>query len=114
MIVDALGGEPHLLSETQFEDPGRFSPDGNSVLTSADGEIMLVGLDGTVVETIAEPGAYLFGPVWSPDGEWIAFSRGMGGPVADVFTSKVDGSGRAQVTDTAANEIRVEWGAQSP
>ena len=70
MIVDVGGRAPQPLSDMPFGDPGRFSPDGTSVLTSAGNEIMLVDLDGTVVETIAEPGAVLFGPVWSPDGEW--------------------------------------------
>ena len=83
------------------------------MLTSAAGQIMLVDLDGSVRHTIEDPGAILFGPVWSPDGEWIAYSRGISGPFADIFVSRSDGSERWQVTDTPANEITVEWGATS-
>jgi Tol biopolymer transport system component len=110
MIVDITGGKPRSLSTSEFEDPGRFSPDGESVLTSAGG-IVIVDLDGDVVQRVGEPGANLFGPVWSPDGKWIAFSRGTTGPFADIFISRPDGTDRRQITSTAANEIVVEWGA---
>ena len=110
MLVDASGGEPWPLSSNSFSDPGRFSPDGASILTSVDYRIVILDLDGKVVQTVAEPGANLFGPVWSPDGTRIAFSRGVGGPFADLFTSLPDGTDRQQVTRTPANEIGVDWG----
>ena len=113
MTLDLIvGGDPVPLSDQSFEDAGRFSVDGASVLTSSGGDIILVDLDGNVLETIQEPSAFLFGPVWSPDGEWIAFSRGTSGPFADVFISRVDGADRWQVTETPANEIAVDWGAE--
>ncbi len=113
MTLDlVVGGDPVPLSDQAFEDAGRFSVDGASVLTSSGGDIILVDLDGNVLETIQEPSAFLFGPVWSPDGEWIAFSRGTSGPFADVFISRVDGADRWQVTETPANEIAVDWGAE--
>ena len=80
------------------------------MLTSTAGTIVLVGLDGEVLEEIADDGAFLFGPVWSPDGEWIAFSRATDGPFADVYVSRPDGGEVTQLTDTEANEIVVEWG----
>jgi Tol biopolymer transport system component len=76
MVLDlTAGGEAEPLGADRFEDPGRFSPDGTSMLTSADGVIVTLGLDGEVLQRVAEDGAYLFGPVWSPDGNW-ARSRG--------------------------------------
>ena len=112
MTVDVAGGEPRPLSPGLFEDAGRFSPDGASVLTSADGRILAIGLDGEILQELADPdGAYLFGPVWSPDGAAIAFSGATGGPFADIFISLPDGADRRQVTSTPANEINVHWGA---
>ena len=67
-------------------------------------------LNGEVLQRVAEPGAFLFGPVWSPDGKWIAYSRATTGPQADIFISRPDGRDAQQVTSTAANEITVEWG----
>jgi Tol biopolymer transport system component len=110
MLVDANGGEPQALTENWMEDPGRFSPDGQSVATSADGHLEVIDLDGNVLYRIAEDGAHLFGPAWSPDGTRIAFSRGTTGPFADLYTSLPDGTDRRQVTSTADNEIGVDWG----
>jgi Tol biopolymer transport system component len=111
MVVDLSGGEPLPISTDSFEDAGRFSPDGASILTSSGGSIVVIDLDGVVQEHVVEEGAFLFGPVWSPDGMWIAYSRGTTGPLADIFISRPNGSDRHQVTDTEANEITVDWGA---
>jgi hypothetical protein len=43
LIVDvAGGGEPQPISEDAFEDSGRFSLDGGSLLTSVGGRIKLI------------------------------------------------------------------------
>ena len=111
MLVDAEGGKPRPLNDSAYEDPGRFSPAGDSVLTSAGGGLVFLDLDGNVVNSIEESGGYLFGAVWSPDGEWIAYSRTTPGVFrADVFVSHTDGSELWQVTATPANEINVDWG----
>ena len=77
MVNVAAGGEAQPLGDQSFEDPGRFSPDGEAVLTSAGGQITLIDLDGGVRETLVDPQGFAFGPVWSPDGEWIAYSRAI-------------------------------------
>ena len=112
LVVSAAGGEPRPLSDDAYGDPGRFSPDGQTVLTSAGGHLVFMGLDGDVLSTIEESGAFLFGAVWSPDGEWIAYSRDISGFKSDVWVSRVDGSDAWQATHTEANEIAVEWGAE--
>ena len=109
MLVDATGGAARPVGGS-FEDAGRFSPDGTSIASSAGGSILVVDLEGNVVELITETGAFLFGPAWSPDGAYLAYSRGEGGPFADIFTSLVDGSDQRQVTSTPDNEINVDWG----
>jgi hypothetical protein len=110
MLVDASGGEPRLLYNGQMEDAGRFSPDGRSVVTSTNGHLEVINLDGTVLHQISVDGSYLFGPVWSPDGARIAFSMSKTGPFAEVYTSLPDGTDRQQVTDTKDNEIAIDWG----
>ena len=110
MLVDANGGEPRLLYDGPMEDPGRFSPDGLSVVTSTNGSLEVTNLDGKVLHEIAIAGSYLFGPVWSPDGTRIAFSFGTGGPFAEIYTSLPDGTDLRQVTQTADTEIAVDWG----
>ena len=110
LIMDSDGGKPKPLSESEFEDAGRFSPDGTSVLTSGGGAIVVIDLEGETLESVDGDGAFLFGPVWSPDGEWIAYSRATTGPFADIYISRPDGADQLQVTSTDANEIVVEWG----
>ena len=114
MLVDANGGEPRLLYDDSMEDPGRFSPDGNFVLTSTNGTLMVIDLDGKVVHQISIEGSYAFGPAWSPDGTRIAFSlTKVGVFAADIYTSLPDGTDLQQVTNTPGNEINVDWGVGS-
>lgn len=114
MLVDANGGEPRTLYDGLMEDAGRFSPDGSLVVTSSNGRLMVIDLDGQVVHTISIDGHYAFGPVWSPDGTRIAFSLTTPGVyAADLYTSLPDGTDLQRVTNTPANEINVDWGVGS-
>jgi TolB protein len=113
MLVDVAGGEQRSLSPSLFGDAGRFSPDGEAVLTSASGRIVTLDDSGAVLHEFGDPDLFLFGPVWSPDGAWIAFSGTTGGFIADIYISRPDGTDRRQVTSTPANEIAVDWGASA-
>jgi len=112
MVVPTAGGRPPLaLSDLTVEDPGRYSPDGKTILTSSTGRIVLLSADtGREIGQLEQPGTSLFGPVWSPDGGHIAYSGATSGPYADIYTSLPDGTDQRRVTSTAENEIRVEWG----
>ena len=110
MLVDANGGEARLLYNGSIEDPGRFSPDGRFVATSLDGRLLIIDLDGKIVHTISVDGYYLFGPVWSPDGSRIAFSKTTSQYDAEIYTSLPDGTDLQRVTHTSSNEIDVDWG----
>ena len=109
-VVPASGGEPSSLTDGVMEDPGQFSPDGALVATSAGGVIQILDAAGSVTASIARPGLFLFGPAWSPDGEWLVYSADTGGYAADLFVSHPDGSELYQVTRTSDNEIVVDWG----
>ena len=112
LLVDVGGGDPITLISSEQEDPGRFSPDGNLFATSSSGVIEVFDLTGAHVSTIERPGDYLFGPAWSPHGDWLVFSVAYGGQfMADLFISRPDGSESYQVTRTTENEITVDWGA---
>jgi Tol biopolymer transport system component len=109
LLVDVAGGEPQQIGSGTYEDPGRFSPDGTSLATAGDGKIVVLDLEGNVRSEIKRARDFLFGPAWSPDGQWLAYSGASIGPHADVFISHPDGSDLHRITDTPENEIVVEW-----
>jgi Tol biopolymer transport system component len=114
LAVSPRGGRPHAVTRTKVDPAAKFSPDGSMIATSASGALLVLSSDGRLVHRITEAGASLFGPDWSPDGNWLAYSRGVSGPFADIYISRPDGSDRFQVTDTPDNEITISWGPPAP
>ena len=110
MVVPTVGGRATRLADLDVEDPGRYSPDGTSIVTSVNGHIEILDATGRETGQIAEDGTFLFGPVWSPTGDHLAYSGTTSGFHADLYTSRPDGTDRRRVTATPDNEIRVEWG----
>jgi Tol biopolymer transport system component len=53
-------------------------------------------------------GVWDVGPVWSPDGKWIAFDRDAGGQF-DVLIVPADSGAERVVAGSAVDEIRVAW-----
>ena len=112
MVLDA-SGETTVLTDLSVEDAGRFDPLGEQVVTSAGGHVIVLDLNGAVTTEISDGSAFLFGPDWSPDGAWIAFSKSVSGPFADIWITRPDGTDAHRVTSTPDNEIGVDWGVDA-
>ena len=63
-----------------------------------EGDVYVVGRDGTGLRQVTGDPAIDRVPRWSPDGNWLAFFSDRGGP-ADVWKIHVDGSDLTQLTD---------------
>jgi eukaryotic-like serine/threonine-protein kinase len=85
-----------------------FSPDGNQVAFSWDGEkrdnldiyIKLIGTEPPM--RLTHHPAEDYGPAWSPDGRWIAFLRKVGeGKAAVMLVPPIIGGGERMVIEVA-------------
>jgi TolB protein len=84
VVINADGSNPRPIIATKMAQSGynrhaaAWSPDGNTIAFTKDGDVFTVRLDGssplrlTVGERVAEP-------EWSPDGSRIAVQDGNGG-----------------------------------
>ncbi len=52
-----------------------------------------------VLSDCEDPDCVDLQPVWSPDGRWLAFSRGDLAQLSEVYVVRADGSGLRKVTD---------------
>ena len=112
MVVPTEGGVPGLIADQMFEDSGRYSPDGKTVVTSVAGTIVFLDVvTGKTVGQIAKEGHVAFGPSWSPDGAHVAYlDTPSGQHLADIYVADSDGSDTRNVTNTPDSETIVDWG----
>jgi Tol biopolymer transport system component len=108
---------------------GSWSPQGNDIVFSAHvpnghyhSSVWVVHFNGTGLRQLpiagpcggplADPTTFgCFHPVWSPDGQKIAFGRNQDDDQRDLYTVNADGSGLFRVTHTPdISEFNGDWG----
>ena len=65
--------------------------------------------DGGGVIQLTRNGEHDEGPVFSPDGAQIAFTRGPDNADGDIWTMNADGSGERQLTRTPGRDESPDW-----
>jgi Tol biopolymer transport system component len=112
MVVNVDGNDEHALTDQKVGLASSWSPDGRTILTEADGSLLLVSVDGgqprpIKIHTEGSAGR----GAWSPDGEWIVFSLRVHSAGEDIYITRKDGANLHQVTDTPGkDEEFADWG----
>ena len=95
-VVDADGGnERRLTSRGQVSGDPAWSPDGDRIVLSRDGQVYVMNADGSDQQQLTSDGGG--DPVWSPDGGRVVFVRFVDGD-SEVFVVGADGSDQQQLT----------------
>lgn len=117
MVVKADGSDPRVLTDRKVGLASRWSPDGKTILTEADGSLLLVPVDGgqpSPIRIDAGSAVQATRGGWSPDGTWIVFSR-VTSTGEDIYVMRKDGTNLHQVTDTPGRDEEFgEWGVPAP
>ncbi len=126
MVIDVGGGEPRpvLAPEPGAPQeelcrtggfPGGWSPDSSRIVyyaasaTAQVGHVCAVSLDGSEVETlVSEPPGYNVEPVWSPDGQRIAF-RSIRDGNHDIYLVDSQGGNESRLTDSPTLDTEPDW-----
>jgi Tol biopolymer transport system component len=114
MTPDGLN-QRRITTNTGFDIAAELSPDGRTVAfhQEQDGHcctIQLVDIDGANERTLVA-GAW---PSWSPDGRRITFNAPGVAGVGDIWTIGADGTGLANLTQSASGEARPDWSPTGP
>jgi Tol biopolymer transport system component len=115
--MSADGSNARLLANLPSMQGVVWSPDGSHLLTIStrvnerNADIYLVSaVDGTASPVMLTPTVHEAGPLFSPDGQKIAYSRSEGG-TSDVWTVSIDGSSPVNMTPNtpSSSEYTAAW-----
>jgi Tol biopolymer transport system component len=117
MVINADGSDPRVLTDGKVGLASRWSPDGKTILTEANGSLLLVPVDGSQPSAIkinADAPVTATRGAWSPDGTWIVFSR-VTSTGEDIYIMRRDGTNLHQIIDTPGQDEEFgEWGVPAP
>lgn len=101
------------LTATPAQDEGSptWSPDASEIAFTRDGDIWIMAADGSGARnTTSTPNLLERYPDWSPDGTTFVFQGGRPGTSAGaLYTMRVTGASRAQLTEPGDGYVRAEW-----
>ena len=89
-----------------------LSPDGRTVAFSYLGDLWTVDAKGGVATHLTMHEKHDFNPVFSPDGQWIAFSSNRHGQY-DVFVIPVKGGRPKRLTFDSGDDYVTGWSPES-
>jgi Tol biopolymer transport system component len=94
-----------LVFSKRVERPGRpCKPVGR-----CNDEIYVINVDGTGLRRLTRNAVPEGHPVWSPDGQRIAFVRWRAGPAWNIYVMNADGSGQRRLTQTPRRPGEPAW-----
>lgn len=81
-----------------------ISPDGREVAFSYQGDIYKISTDGGVATRLTTHSAYDYMPIWSPDGQKIAFVSDRHHGAKDIYIMSAAGGAATRVTTHSTSE----------
>jgi tricorn protease len=108
LVVLTLAGLASAQEPIRFARTPDISPDGKLVAFSYLGDVWTVEAIGGVARPVTQHEAHDYGPVFSPDGRWIAFSSNRHGQY-DVFVSPAYGGKPRRLTFDSADDRVIGW-----
>ncbi|MEO1051040.1 MAG: S41 family peptidase [Bacteroidota bacterium] len=85
-----------------------ISPDGTTVAFSYQGDIWKMPINGGEPRRLTIHEAHEINPIWSPDGQSIAFTSNRWGN-SDIYTTSKDGGAPFRVTYHSSNDVLSDW-----
>ncbi|MDX2368359.1 MAG: DUF5050 domain-containing protein [Colwellia sp.] len=118
MAVD--GSQQRNLSRSpSYDGQARWSPDGKFIVFNSDRNgsigLYIMSFDGKNIKQVSKDDmdGYVF-PSWSPNGEWISYSKQDFNGKSNVWIVKADGSEHQQLTNNRKSEEgQVHWSPDS-
>lgn len=131
-VADADGSDPVRLTDGINDGWPSWSPDGSRIVfastrydpsiepcipgadVTCPTDLYVMAADGSDVTRLTTDAAAEYRPVWSPDGERIAFVRALQGTrqgtgvASAIFTIRADGTEARQVS-TGGNDVSRSW-----
>jgi Tol biopolymer transport system component len=111
--MNADGSEVTRLTNGGGADP-TWSPDKKRIafVSTHEGdnnsEIYIMNADGSEQIRLTNTSAAAWGPTWSGDGNWIAFTSDY-----EIYKIKVDGSGLTNLTNNPTADYHPDWSPDS-
>jgi serine/threonine-protein kinase len=100
VLVDREGKVEPLAGEKRDYRNPKFSPDGRylalEIATEDNADVWVYDLERDVPTRLTFDDGYDGSPVWSPDGEYIAFASGREEGTPGIFRKAADGSGEVE------------------